>query len=205
VDAHHEIPLVGRHREHHAVAQDARVVDENVKPAKGFQRRRDEPLAGVPVGHVRGAHDRGTARRLDSRCHLLHRVTGKVVEHDIGTAAASPSASARPRPLPAPVTIAVLPSSEMVTSVPRAAQNAAVGDELAAGAIGRLVRGEEGDEPRYLDRLAKRGIGIFATNPTPSRSLNDDAACMAIGVMMPPGWIEFTRMPRARAPARRPW
>src|SRR6266567_5820766 len=98
-------------------------------------------------------------------------------------AAARAIASARPRPWPAPVTIAVLPSrvspSAMLTcllfspvafwpvarlparrpalsrSVTGSGQDPAVGHELAAGAVRRLVRGQERDQSRDLDRLAE--------------------------------------------------
>src|SRR5271170_3186464 len=80
-------------------------------------------------------------------------------------AAASASASARPRPLPAPVTIAVLPSrvrSSVMTwiipwSVAGPAEHPAVGDELTAGGVGGVVRGQERDEPGDLDRLGHPG------------------------------------------------
>src|SRR5260221_7265671 len=99
---------------------------------------------------------------------------GRSFRTSLAPAAASAMASARPRPLPAPVTIAVLPArvSPWVMldhsffalscrralgrpSVPGPGQDPAVGHELGARAIGRVIRGEERDEPRHLDRLAE--------------------------------------------------
>src|SRR5262245_423163 len=99
---------------------------------------------------------------------------GRSFRISLAPAAASASASARPRPLPAPVTIAVLPArvspwamldhsfcltrlrcalGQLSVTGPR--QDPSVGNELAACAVRRLVRREERDEPRHLDRLAK--------------------------------------------------
>src|SRR5215472_9841388 len=79
-------------------------------------------------------------------------------------APASAIASARPRPFPAPVTIPVLPSrlrapvalSIVITFlVAGTAQHTAVGHELAAGRVRRVVGGEERHEARDLDRLGE--------------------------------------------------
>src|SRR5215472_1301727 len=82
----------------------------------------------------------------------------------LAPAAASASASARPSPLPAPVTIAALPSrlsassiAESSFSVAGPGQQAAVGDELGAGRIGRLVGGEVGDQAGDLGRAGEPG------------------------------------------------
>src|SRR5580704_2678520 len=94
-------------------------------------------------------------------------------------ARASASDSARPSPFPAPVTMATRSVSVSVSSiqpfqdlyperpgfppclrcpwplVARAGQDAAVGDELAAGRVGRLVRGQVRHQSRDLDRLGE--------------------------------------------------
>src|SRR5437773_1121764 len=101
---------------------------------------------------------------------------GRSLSTSAAPAAASAIASARPRPLAAPVTMAVLPArvgplamlrySCLFTRLPLPdlaeliagpGQDPAIGHELAARAVGRLVRGEERDEPGHLDRLAEPG------------------------------------------------
>src|SRR5580693_5639375 len=101
-------------------------------------------------------------------------------------ARASASDSARPSPFPAPVTMATRPVSVSASSIPprisfqdlyaerswfppwlpgpwppgsvaRAGQDAAVGDELAAGGVGRLVGSQVRHQPRDLDRLGEPG------------------------------------------------
>src|SRR5205814_4855595 len=76
----------------------------------------------------------------------------------------SPIASARPSPLPAPVTIATLPS-RLLIDPPRSAQllvawaaeDSAVGDELAARRVRRVVGRQERDQAGDLDRLGHPG------------------------------------------------
>src|SRR5262249_11143446 len=80
-------------------------------------------------------------------------------------ARASAIASARPRPFPAPVTIPGLPStlrppvalSIVIFLVAGAAEHTAVGHELAAGRVRRVVGGEERHQPGDLDRLGEPG------------------------------------------------
>src|SRR5215469_4651248 len=77
----------------------------------------------------------------------------------LAPAAASPRASARPIPWPAPVTIAARPSRLTASvipaplSVPGSGQHAAIDHELAACAVGRLIRGEVDHQMGDLRRL----------------------------------------------------
>src|SRR6266536_1196712 len=85
---------------------------------------------------------------------------GRSLSTSRAPARASAIDSARPSPLPAPVTIATLPSRVIAApSVPRPAEDPAVGDELAARRVRGLVGGQEGHQPRDFDRLAEAGDG----------------------------------------------
>src|SRR5208282_113709 len=89
---------------------------------------------------------------------------GRSLSTSRAPAPASAMASARPSPWPAPVTIAVLPSRVtpsvmLLPSVTGTAQDPAVGDELAAGRVGRFIGGEEGHQPGDLRRLGEPGEG----------------------------------------------
>ena len=67
------VPLRLRHGEEHPVAQDPRVVDDDVQPAEGVDGLAHDGLAAVPGADVVGVGDRGTARRRDLVDHLLGR------------------------------------------------------------------------------------------------------------------------------------
>lgn len=73
VDPDHRVPLLLRHGEDHPVAQDARVVDQDVELAEAAHRQLDQ-LARLPeVGHVAQVGHRPAARGTDLRGHLLRR------------------------------------------------------------------------------------------------------------------------------------
>jgi signal transduction histidine kinase len=76
-----QVPLLGRHREDHPVAQHARVVDQDVELPVLAQRGGQHFLAHRPLADVPGRHRRLAARRLDLGRHRLDRVPGQVVEH----------------------------------------------------------------------------------------------------------------------------
>ena len=57
VDADHRVPLVLAGGEHHAVAEEAGVVDQHVEPAERVDRGVHEPARAVPVGDVVGVGD----------------------------------------------------------------------------------------------------------------------------------------------------
>lgn len=122
VDADHRVPLALGHGEDHAVAQDARVVDQDVQLAELADRRLDQFAGLLEVGHVPGVGERPAARRAYLGGDLPGGAAGGLPEpsrpgcpKSLTTTAApsraSSSASARPRPRPAPVTMADSPSS----------------------------------------------------------------------------------------------
>ena len=71
VDADDRVPLVLGHREDHPVAQDARVVDEDVQLAERGDRQLDQFPGLFVVGHVTDVGDRAAARRADLVGDLL--------------------------------------------------------------------------------------------------------------------------------------
>jgi hypothetical protein len=60
-----DVEVLGRHREHHPVAQDAGVVHEHVELAEAVDRRLDDVLGAVEVGDRVVARNRLAAARLD--------------------------------------------------------------------------------------------------------------------------------------------
>lgn len=122
VDPDHRVPLLLRHREDHPVAQDARVVDQDVELAEGAHGQLHELARLLEVGHVTQVSDRPPARGTDLRGDLLRRGGRGLPEPSrpgwpksltttLAPSRASSIASARPRPRPAPVTMADSPSS----------------------------------------------------------------------------------------------
>ena len=73
VDRDHGVPLVLLHVDEHPVAQDPRVVDEDVEPAEGVQRMVYEPLGSREVGDVLPVRDGLAAGRGDLVDNLLRR------------------------------------------------------------------------------------------------------------------------------------
>lgn len=71
MDPDHRVPLVLGHREDHPVAQDARVVDEDVQLPELGDRQLDQFPGLLVVGHVSGVRDGTTARRPDPGGDLL--------------------------------------------------------------------------------------------------------------------------------------
>ena len=71
VDPDDSVEVVLGHREQHLVAQDARVVDEDVELPEGVDRLLDEVLGPVPVGHVVVVGDGLAAVALDDVGHLF--------------------------------------------------------------------------------------------------------------------------------------
>lgn len=67
------VPLVLGHREDHPVAQDARVVDEDVQLPERGDRRLDQFAGLFVVGDVPGVGDGPAARRTDLGGDLLGR------------------------------------------------------------------------------------------------------------------------------------
>jgi hypothetical protein len=87
VDPHDEVPLLGRHREDHPVAEHPGVVDQDVQAPVRVERGREQPFAGGPLGDVAHAHGRGAAVLRDELRRFAHGIAGKVVEHDTGAGA----------------------------------------------------------------------------------------------------------------------
>ena len=65
MDADDCVPLLGRHVHEHAVAQDARVVDQDVEPAEGLDRGVDEALRALPIGDAVAVRHGLATHRLD--------------------------------------------------------------------------------------------------------------------------------------------
>jgi hypothetical protein len=71
VDRDDEVPVLDIHLEHALVAEDARVVDEDVDPAEAVDRRLHYLLGAVPLGDAVVVRHRLAARRLDLVADLL--------------------------------------------------------------------------------------------------------------------------------------
>ena len=93
VDGDDRIPLFLGHVHEHAVAQDARVVDEDVELAECLDRGVDHSLATLPARDVVAVRDRLAAHLLDLVHDLLGRrlvatgavgVAPEVVDDDLG-------------------------------------------------------------------------------------------------------------------------
>jgi hypothetical protein len=84
VDPDDQVPLLGRHREDHPVAQHARVVDQDVQLPVLPQRGGQHLLAHRPLADVPGRHRRLPARGPDLGRHRLDGVPGQVVDHQPG-------------------------------------------------------------------------------------------------------------------------
>ena len=93
VHGDHRVPLTLGHVDDHPVAQDPRVVDEDVQVAVRVDGLPDEPFRAVPIGDVLAIHDGVTAHGLDlfDDLHRGTRVTAfavhvaaEVVDHDLG-------------------------------------------------------------------------------------------------------------------------
>ena len=69
----HRVPLVLLHVHEHAVAEDARVVDEDVQAAELVDRLLDHPLRAGEVGDVLAVRDRFAAERLDLADDVVSR------------------------------------------------------------------------------------------------------------------------------------
>jgi hypothetical protein len=119
VDADHRVPFLFAGGEHHAVADEARVVDEHVEPAEGGDRLLDEMVGARPVGNVVGVRDGfASAARISSTTSCAGPVSAPRPSPDtprsftttLAPSAANASACARPMPRPAPVTITMRPS-----------------------------------------------------------------------------------------------
>ena len=89
----HRVPFRFHHVHQHAVAQNARVVHEDVERAERLDRLVDHPLGAEEVGDVVGVHHRFPATLLDGAHDFLRRgfvgadtVAGgaEVVDHDSG-------------------------------------------------------------------------------------------------------------------------
>jgi hypothetical protein len=81
VHPQHRIPLLLGHGEDHPVAQHPGVVDQDVQPTVGAERRRHQLLARRPLPDVPGDHDRLAARRRDLVRNRVDGVARQVVEH----------------------------------------------------------------------------------------------------------------------------
>ena len=122
ITASHSSSLGG---EHHAVAEEARVVHEHVEAAERVDRGVHEPARAVPVGDVVGVRDRLAADRDDlvddvlrgpcarRRCRRARR-RGRS-PRPARPRGRTPSACSRPMPRPAPVTMTIRPSQIPVT------------------------------------------------------------------------------------------
>ena len=118
VDVDHGVPLGLVHVHEHPVAQDPRVVDEDVEAAELVDRVLDHPLGAREVRHVLGsaAASPPSARISSATCSAGRRVralaaerAAEVVDQHLRPARASARACSRPIPRPAPVTIATFP------------------------------------------------------------------------------------------------
>ena len=81
------------HREHHAVAQDPGVVDDDVEPAVGVERLLDEALGTGHVADVVTVDDRLATQVADDLGYLMGRtgigagavrIGAEIVDHDLG-------------------------------------------------------------------------------------------------------------------------
>jgi len=73
VHVDHRFPLLDRHVEEEAVAQDAGVVHHHIDPAERVDGALDDPVRRLPLGDAVGVRDRRAALRLDLLDHLLRR------------------------------------------------------------------------------------------------------------------------------------
>lgn len=80
VDPDHRVPLTLRHGEDHAVAQDARVVDEDVEPAELGDRQLDEFGGLLEVGDIPGVGGGASARLADLGGDLFGGTGGRLPE-----------------------------------------------------------------------------------------------------------------------------
>ena len=138
VDVDDRVPLGLGHVGDHAVAQDARVVDEHVQLAERVDRGLDQALAALPVGAAVGVRHRLAAHRLDLLDHLLRgtgvgarrrpRAPPRSLTTTLAPSRAKSSACSRPIPRPAPVMTATRPSSVPI------AENSPV-DRIRAGRL----------------------------------------------------------------------
>ena len=196
----HRVPFLGRHREDHPVAQHPGVVDQDVQPPVRLQRRRDQPLARLPLPDVPRHH-----ARPDLAGHRVKTGPRQVVQHQ-----PRPGPRQRPRQRPRlgpaePVGRAGHDGYPAVQaqrrvhaghrSAPRPGQQAAVGHELAARRVGRLVAGQVGHQPGDLDRLGEPGQRhgpqerLTPAGITGARRVDDHPGQHA------PGCTELTRIP----------
>ena len=119
VHADDRVPLLFARREQHAVADEARVVDEHVEAAERVDRGLHEVTRAVPVGDVVGVRDGLAARGRDlvddvlrrARCRrrVPSRATPRSFTTTLAPSAANASACSRPIPRPAPVTMTTRP------------------------------------------------------------------------------------------------
>ena len=110
----HEVELVGRHVEDHAVADHPGVVDHAVQAAEVLDGRGDQPASGLEVADVVAEGERPAALGGDRRRRLLG--PGEVVDDHRGPGTGAGQRLLRPIPCPAPVTITTLPSSTPMRS-----------------------------------------------------------------------------------------
>ena len=94
VNADHRIPVVLRHVEAHAIAQDARVVDEHVELTVRFDGLSDQALRSRPRGDVVVVGRRDSAFRFDLVDDGLRRsprvsgpveLSAEIVDDDLGS------------------------------------------------------------------------------------------------------------------------
>ncbi len=78
VDPDDGVPLVLGHREDHPVAQDARVVDQDVELSVRLDRQLDQRAGLLVVGDVAEVGDGAAARRADLVGDLLGRGRGRL-------------------------------------------------------------------------------------------------------------------------------
>ena len=92
VDADHAQPILRRHLVEDHVAQDARIVDDDVHLAERVHGALHDPLGGRPFGDAVGADDGLAAPLLDDLFGLFRRGCGQalsrqrradVIDHDI--------------------------------------------------------------------------------------------------------------------------
>ena len=118
----HRVPFRFHHVHQNAIAQDARVVDQNVEPAERLDRLIHHPFRPPRnLAQLSVLTHAFAAGRLHGPNHLLRRgligpdavaAGADVVDHDLGAVFGERQRCSWPIPRPAPVTMATRPASK---------------------------------------------------------------------------------------------
>src|SRR5581483_6606665 len=102
VYVHHCIPIVLSHFEEQVIANNARVIDQDIEPSEAVNGLRDSILHGCIIGHIAGNRHRMSAEAINLLHPMLAAFQINIRQHNAGSILGQAQSRSGPNASPSP-------------------------------------------------------------------------------------------------------